>query len=55
MPLQLSYRLGFYCNEVQDIGIELNFDPSNYTVLMAIKAWCAKSTLMKMNPAKLMP
>jgi len=30
--LNLNYRLGFYCNDVQDLGLELNFDPVNYTV-----------------------
>jgi outer membrane protein OmpA-like peptidoglycan-associated protein len=32
-PLLLNYRLGFYCNEWQDIGLELSYDPVRYTVV----------------------
>ncbi len=31
-PLLLNYRLGFYFNEWQDLGMELNFDPVSYAV-----------------------
>jgi len=30
--LQLNYRLGYYCNYEQNLGIELNFDPVNYRI-----------------------
>ena len=32
-PLNLNYRLGYYFNEFQDLGIELNYDPVQYAVV----------------------
>ena len=29
---QLNYRLGYYCNYEQTLGIEFNYDPANYHV-----------------------
>src|ERR1700760_272164 len=29
---QLNYRLGYYCNFEQTLGIEFNYDPVNYHV-----------------------
>ena len=29
---QLNYRIGFYCNYTQTLGLELNFDPVNYRI-----------------------
>ena len=31
-PLLFNYRLGYYFNEWQDLGLEINFDPVRYTV-----------------------
>ncbi len=31
-PLLLNYRLGYYFNEWQDLGLELNYDPVKYTI-----------------------
>lgn len=31
-PLLLNYRLGYYFNEWQDLGLEINFDPVKYQV-----------------------
>lgn len=32
-PLNLNYRLGYYFNEFQDLGLELNYDPVQYAVV----------------------
>ncbi len=31
-PLLMNYRLGYYFNEWQDLGLEINFDPVKYTI-----------------------